>query len=95
MLPPCYGGSGDARTAETPPTDRRSVACPSVRRRDGADSRRLGQGVRRGAGGSGSARLGRRSASGGEGANAGAGGTLPATRGARARATSRRVSALP
>jgi hypothetical protein len=27
MLPPCHGGSGGVRTAATPPTDRRSVAC--------------------------------------------------------------------
>jgi hypothetical protein len=73
MLPPCYGGSGGARTAATPPTDRRSVACPRVRRRDGANLRCLGQGACRGPGGSGSAHLGRRSASGGAGANARAG----------------------
>jgi hypothetical protein len=57
----------------TPPTDRGSVARPRVRRCDGADSRRLGRGARRDAGGSGSAHLGRRSASGGAGANARAG----------------------
>jgi hypothetical protein len=26
MVPPCYGGSGDTRTAAAPPTDRRSLA---------------------------------------------------------------------
>jgi hypothetical protein len=48
--PPCYGGSGNARTAAMPPTDRRSVARARVRWRAGAVSTRLGVGTRWGAG---------------------------------------------
>jgi hypothetical protein len=84
MLPVVLRGSGGARTVETPPTERRSVARTRVRRRSGANSAHLGVGRRVGARvGSGRARLGSGAASGGVGAEAVAGGARPATGGVR------------